>query len=123
MTLIGRIGGDEFCLVAPIGTTPEAKVIANRILHKMQEPITLRGMLPIQRSVLALAYFPMMVTIKNYSSKMLITHFINQKVQDEILLNFYSDYLQHKSHRESFYKKTYILPLLNSAFCGIPTRY
>ncbi|HNI63080.1 MAG TPA: EAL domain-containing protein [Agitococcus sp.] len=98
--LIGRIGGDEFCLVAPIGTTPEAKVIANRILHKMQEPITLSGHVANTTISIGISLFPydgdnQELLIKNADHAL-----YQSKGSGRNTLNFYSDYLQHKSHRE-----------------------
>lgn len=98
--LIGRIGGDEFCLIAPIGSTPEAKVIGNRILHKMQEPITISGQIANTTISIGISLFP----YDGDSQDILIKNADNALYQSKgcgrNTLNFYSDYLQHKSHRE-----------------------
>jgi diguanylate cyclase (GGDEF)-like protein len=98
--LIGRIGGDEFCLIAPIGSTPEAKVIGNRILHKMQEPITISGQVANTTISIGISLFP----YDGDSQDILIKNADNALYQSKgcgrNTLNFYSDYLQHKSHRE-----------------------
>ena len=98
--LIGRIGGDEFCLVAPISNTEEAKSIAGRILHKMQEPIAISGRTVITTTSIGISLFPydgesQDVLIKNADYAL-----YQSKGSGRNTLNFYSDYLSHKSHRE-----------------------
>lgn len=98
--LIGRIGGDEFCLVAPISSTPEAKVIGNRILHKMQEPIFISGQAVSTTISIGISLFPydgdsQEILIKNADNAL-----YQSKGSGRNTLNFYSDYLQHKSLRE-----------------------
>lgn len=98
--LIGRIGGDEFCLVAPISNTEEAKSIAGRILHKMQEPIAISGRTVTTTTSIGISLFPydgenQDVLIKNADYAL-----YQSKGSGRNTLNFYSDYLSHKSHRE-----------------------
>lgn len=98
--LIGRIGGDEFCLVAPISSTAEAKVIATRILNKMQEPITLSGHLATTTISIGISLFPYDGDSQDQLIKNADTALYQSKGSGRNTLNFYSDYLQHKSHRE-----------------------
>lgn len=98
--LIGRIGGDEFCLVAPISNTEEAKSIAGRILHKMQEPVAISGRTITTTTSIGISLFPydgnnQEVLIKNADYAL-----YQSKGSGRNTLNFYSDYLSHKSHRE-----------------------
>lgn len=98
--LIGRIGGDEFCLVAPISSTAEAKVIATRILNKMQEPITISGHLATTTISIGISLFPYDGDGQDQLIKNADTALYQSKGSGRNTLNFYSDYLQHKSHRE-----------------------
>lgn len=98
--LIGRIGGDEFCLVAPISSTAEAKVIATRILNKMQEPITISGHLATTTISIGISLFPYDGDSQDQLIKNADTALYQSKGSGRNTLNFYSDYLQHKSHRE-----------------------
>ncbi len=98
--LIGRIGGDEFCLITPITSIPEAKVIANRVLHKMQEPITISGQVANTTISIGISLFPydgdsQDILIKNADNAL-----YQSKGSGRNTVSFYSDYLQHKSHRE-----------------------
>lgn len=98
--LIGRMGGDEFCLITPISSVPEAKVIANRVLHKMQEPITLSGQVANTTLSIGISLFPydgdgQDILIKNADNAL-----YQSKASGRNTISFYSDYLQHKSHRE-----------------------
>lgn len=98
--LIGRIGGDEFCLIAPIVQTSEAKAIATRILHKMQEPIAISGRAVTTTTSIGISLFPydgdhQELLIKNADYAL-----YQSKGSGRNTLNFYSDYLQHKSHHE-----------------------
>ncbi|MBK6756948.1 MAG: EAL domain-containing protein [Moraxellaceae bacterium] len=98
--LIGRIGGDEFCLITPITSLPEAKVIANRVLHKMQEPITISGQVANTTISIGISLFPydgdsQDILIKNADNAL-----YQSKGSGRNTISFYSDYLQHKSHRE-----------------------
>lgn len=98
--LIGRIGGDEFCLVTPISSTAEAKVIATRILHKMQEPITISGHIANTTISIGISLFPYDGDSQDQLIKNADTALYQSKGSGRNTLNFYSDYLQHKSHRE-----------------------
>ncbi len=98
--LIGRIGGDEFCLVTPISSTAEAKVIATRILHKMQEPITISGQVTTTTISIGISLFPYDGDTQDQLIKHADTALYQSKGSGRNTLNFYSDYLQHKSHRE-----------------------
>ncbi|PTQ89188.1 EAL domain-containing protein [Agitococcus lubricus] len=98
--LIGRIGGDEFCLIAPISSTAEAKVIATRILHKMQEPITLSGQVATTTISIGISLFPYDGDTQDQLIKNADTALYQSKGSGRNTFNFYSDYLQHKSHRE-----------------------
>ncbi|RZU46989.1 diguanylate cyclase/phosphodiesterase [Fluviicoccus keumensis] len=98
--LIGRIGGDEFCLVAPIGNIEEAKSIAARILNKMHEPIAISGRAVTTTTSIGISLFPydgesQDVLIKNADFAL-----YQSKGSGRNTMNFYSDYLSHKSHRE-----------------------
>lgn len=98
--LIGRIGGDEFCLITPISSVPEAKVIANRVLHKMQEPITISGQEASTTISIGISLFPYDGDSQDLLIKNADHALYQSKGCGRNTINFYSDYLQHKSHRE-----------------------
>lgn len=98
--LIGRIGGDEFCLVAPIASVAEAKAIANRVLRKMQEPITLSGHVANTTISIGISLFPYDGDSQDLLIKNADNALYQSKSSGRNTLNFYSDYLQHKSYRE-----------------------
>lgn len=98
--LIGRIGGDEFCLVTPISSIAEAKVIATRVLHKIQEPITISGHKANTTISIGISLFPYDGDGQDQLIKNADTALYQSKGSGRNTLNFYSDYLQHKSHRE-----------------------
>ncbi|MHC5349940.1 putative bifunctional diguanylate cyclase/phosphodiesterase [Metapseudomonas furukawaii] len=41
--MLARLGGDEFCVLASLENLAEAKALAQRIMEKMKDPITLAG--------------------------------------------------------------------------------
>jgi diguanylate cyclase (GGDEF)-like protein len=98
--LIGRIGGDEFCLVAPISSTAEAKMIATRILQKIQQPITISGHVANTTISIGISLFPYDGDGQDQLIKNADTALYQSKGSGRNTLNFYSDYLQSKSHRE-----------------------
>ncbi len=98
--LIGRIGGDEFCLVAPISSTAEAKMIGTRILQKMQQPITISGHVANTTISIGISLFPYDGDGQDQLIKNADTALYQSKGSGRNTLNFYSDYLQSKSHRE-----------------------
>ncbi|MDO8330351.1 MAG: EAL domain-containing protein [Fluviicoccus sp.] len=98
--LIGRLGGDEFCLVAPISTTAESKAIANRILQKMQEPIAISGRAVTTTTSIGISLFPHDGDHQDLLIKNADYALYQSKGSGRNTFNYYSDYLQHKSHRE-----------------------
>lgn len=98
--LIGRIGGDEFCLIAPISHVNEAKTIAARILQKMQEPIAISGRAVTTTTSIGISLFPYDGENQELLLKNADYALYQSKGSGRNTLNFYSDLLQHKSHRE-----------------------
>jgi diguanylate cyclase (GGDEF)-like protein len=56
--LIARFGGDEFCILSPLGTRDEAPLVSQRILQKIKEPITVGGRTVVMTASIGICMFP-----------------------------------------------------------------
>lgn len=56
--LVARFGGDEFCIVTSLNSRDEARHLAQRIMHKMKEPIDLAGRRMVMTTSIGISVFP-----------------------------------------------------------------
>jgi len=56
--VVARFGGDEFCLLINLHDHDEARHMAQRIMHKMKEPIELAGRRMVMTTSIGISVFP-----------------------------------------------------------------
>ncbi|SAL44883.1 response regulator receiver modulated diguanylate cyclase/phosphodiesterase [Caballeronia arvi] len=55
---VARLGGDEFAVLLPSDDLPAAKLLASRMLHALEEPITIEGQLVDVGASIGIVTFP-----------------------------------------------------------------
>ena len=55
---MARFGGDEFCILISIPTQEEARRLANRVMRKMKEPVTLATRRMVMTTSIGIAIYP-----------------------------------------------------------------
>ena len=56
--VVARFGGDEFCILISLRDREEARGMAQRIMHKMKEPIELAGRRMVMTTSIGISLFP-----------------------------------------------------------------
>ncbi|WP_152221385.1 bifunctional diguanylate cyclase/phosphodiesterase [Pseudomonas sp. SCB32] len=56
--LLSRFGGDEFCILADLGEDHEARILAQRLMQRMKEPITTAGRSLVMTLSVGISLFP-----------------------------------------------------------------
>ncbi|MHB9798619.1 putative bifunctional diguanylate cyclase/phosphodiesterase [Pseudomonas sp. MT3] len=56
--LLARFGGDEFCILADLGEDHEARILAQRLMQRMKEPITTAGRSLVMTLSVGISLFP-----------------------------------------------------------------
>ncbi|MFJ2364392.1 putative bifunctional diguanylate cyclase/phosphodiesterase [Pseudomonas sp. NPDC087697] len=56
--VVARFGGDEFCILISLHDRDEARHMAQRIMHKMKEPIELAGRRMVMTTSIGISVFP-----------------------------------------------------------------
>ncbi|WP_204128376.1 diguanylate cyclase, partial [Pseudomonas ogarae] len=56
--VVARFGGDEFCLLTSLQDREEARLMAQRIMSKMKEPIELSGRRVVMTTSIGISLFP-----------------------------------------------------------------
>ncbi|MEG5264047.1 EAL domain-containing protein [Pseudomonas sp. JDS28PS106] len=56
--VVARFGGDEFCILISIPTQEEARRLANRVMRKMKEPVTLATRRMVMTTSIGIAIYP-----------------------------------------------------------------
>ncbi|MCU1750510.1 putative bifunctional diguanylate cyclase/phosphodiesterase [Pseudomonas sp. 6D_7.1_Bac1] len=56
--VVARFGGDEFCILISLRDRDEARHMAQRIMHKMKEPIELAGRRMVMTTSIGISVFP-----------------------------------------------------------------
>ncbi|RON01717.1 diguanylate phosphodiesterase [Pseudomonas brassicacearum] len=56
--VVARFGGDEFCILINLRERDEARHMAQRIMHKMKEPIELAGRRMVMTTSIGISVFP-----------------------------------------------------------------
>ena len=56
--VVARFGGDEFCILIGIPTQEEARGLANRVMRKMREPVTLASRRMVMTTSIGIAVYP-----------------------------------------------------------------
>ncbi|MEG1042218.1 MAG: EAL domain-containing protein [Pseudomonas sp.] len=56
--VVARFGGDEFCILTSLSNREEARNLAQRIMHKMKEPIDLAGRRMVMTTSIGISIFP-----------------------------------------------------------------
>ncbi|MEE9100175.1 MULTISPECIES: bifunctional diguanylate cyclase/phosphodiesterase [Pseudomonas] len=56
--LLARFGGDEFCILADLGEDHEARILAQRLMQRMKEPITTAGRNLVMTLSVGISLFP-----------------------------------------------------------------
>ncbi|MCY1394295.1 Phytochrome-like protein cph2 [compost metagenome] len=56
--VVARLGGDEFCILFSMSNRDEARHMAQRIMHKMKEPIALVGRRMVMTTSIGISVFP-----------------------------------------------------------------
>ncbi|MDR9754833.1 EAL domain-containing protein [Pseudomonas sp. SZMC_28357] len=56
--VVARFGGDEFCLLISLDNHDEARHMAQRIMHKLKEPIELAGRRMVMTTSIGISVFP-----------------------------------------------------------------
>ncbi|MBV4459908.1 bifunctional diguanylate cyclase/phosphodiesterase [Pseudomonas sp. COR58] len=56
--VVARFGGDEFCILIGLRDREEARNLAQRIMHKMKEPIELAGRRMVMTTSIGISLFP-----------------------------------------------------------------
>ncbi|MNF62611.1 Phytochrome-like protein cph2 [compost metagenome] len=56
--VVARFGGDEFCILISLTDRDEARIVAQRIMQKMKEPITLGGRRVVMSTSIGISVFP-----------------------------------------------------------------
>ncbi len=56
--VIARFGGDEFCILSPLTERNEAVTVAQRIMQKLKEPITVGGRTAVMTTSIGIALHP-----------------------------------------------------------------
>ena len=56
--VVARFGGDEFCILIAMHNRDEARNMAQRIMHKMKEPIDLAGRRMVMTTSIGISVFP-----------------------------------------------------------------
>jgi diguanylate cyclase (GGDEF)-like protein len=55
---VARFGGDEFCMLIPVDHPGEARALAQRVMQKMKEPISLSGRNLVMTTSIGVSLFP-----------------------------------------------------------------
>ncbi|MCJ1885305.1 EAL domain-containing protein [Pseudomonas sp. LA21] len=56
--LLARFGGDEFCILADLGEDHEARILSQRLMQRMKEPITTAGRSLVMTLSVGISLFP-----------------------------------------------------------------
>ena len=56
--LLARFGGDEFCILADLGEDHEARILAQRLMQRMKEPISIAGRSLVMTLSVGISLFP-----------------------------------------------------------------
>lgn len=56
--LLARFGGDEFCILADLGEDHEARILAQRLMQRMKEPISTAGRNLVMTMSVGISLFP-----------------------------------------------------------------
>ena len=56
--VVARFGGDEFCILISLSQRDEAQSMAQRIMHKLKEPIELSGRQMVMTTSIGISVFP-----------------------------------------------------------------
>ena len=95
--LIARLGGDEFCILAGLHRPEEARVLAQRVMQALKEPIELAGRKMVMTTSIGISLFPE----DGESCEELLKHadlaLYQSKGSGRNNLHFFSRHLKHKA--------------------------
>ncbi len=98
--IIARFGGDEFCVVASLDSNAAPRVLAQRILEQMKEPISLTGRRIVMTTSVGISLFPQ----DGNSAEELLKHadlaLYQSKGSGRNVVHFFNPHLKQKASFE-----------------------
>ncbi|EJO93180.1 diguanylate cyclase/phosphodiesterase [Ectopseudomonas mendocina DLHK] len=98
--IIARFGGDEFCVVASLDSNAAPRVLAQRILEQMKEPISLTGRRIVMTTSVGISLFPQ----DGNSAEELLKHadlaLYQSKGSGRNVMHFFNPHLKQKASFE-----------------------